>query len=176
MSQRNFPQAPTPEEIEESRRVDREAYEFHRRTFATLEGAGSLIALYGHVPSFHDGEITDLNLRRKGESKLRVSINYPDNFGHGSVFVTLEITNLLDVEIEGFSAQNVIDSLYVTPAIANAEREAHYGIDRMDGDLRIEFDPIWGVGGHLICRGVRVVWTMDHIARKLPRPTPPRDL
>jgi hypothetical protein len=176
VADRPFPQVSTEEEIDANRHAAAELYELHARTFATLEGAASLVGLYGDTPSFHDGEITDLNLRRKGESKLRVRIPFPDIYGHGSVFVTFEIGQVLDVSLEGFSPQNVIFSLNVMPNPPNAEREAHYGIMREQNDVKIELEPTWGVGGHLICRDVKVAWTMDHIARKLPRNTPGADL
>jgi hypothetical protein len=156
---------PSLAEIEAGRKAAAELYKLHSRTFITLEGVDSLVRLYGRLPTFHDGELTDLALRRDGTSSVRIRIPYPDIFAHGGVFVTIEIGEIVDVSLEGFSPQNVLGDLYVTPAMPDAMREAHSG-DRRAGDFRIELEPIYGIGGFVVGRGLKVAWSKDRRARQ----------
>jgi hypothetical protein len=144
------------EEFEDSCRL-------HQATFPELEGAASLVRLYDGVPSFHDAEITDLNLRQAGGSSIRLCNLYPTAVDDGRVFVTIEIAHLIDVELDGYNhGQNVINALHVRPARSNAVRDT-YRVE--PGDLEIELFSILGLGGLLVGRGLKVGWTMDRRAR-----------
>lgn len=141
------------------------SYNEHCATFPEVEGASALIGLYGAVPSFHDSEITDLNLRANGGSTLRLRNPFPTIFDSGFVFVTFEIAKLVDVVLEGFNhAQNVLGSLHVRPARSYPDRMGlHAPLEA--GDLELELESIVGLGGRLVCRGVKLTWTMDRRAR-----------
>lgn len=140
------------------------SYDEHCATFPQVEGASALIGLYGAVPCFHDSEITDLNLRTNGGSTLRLRNPFPTIFDSGSIFVTFEVAKLVDVVLEGFNGQNVLGSLYTRPARPYPDR-ASFHLPLVDGDLELELDPSVGLGGRLVCRGVKVSWTMDRRAR-----------
>jgi len=146
-------------------RSDTARYELHCRTLPQVEGAASLIELYGGVPSFHDAEVTEVNLRTDGGSTIRLANRYPTPVDAGRVFVTFEIAHLIDVVLDGYNhRQNVLGGLLIIPAPARQERARSHG-PLEPGDLEIELDSILGVGGFLICRGVRVSWAMDRPAR-----------
>lgn len=142
-----------------------DSYRLHQATFPELEGAASLIRLYEGVPSFHDAEITDLNLRQAGGSSIRLCNLYPTVVDEGRVFVTIEIAHLIDVELDGYNhGQNVIGALHVRPARSNAARTTSR-VPLEPGDLEIELFSIVGLGGLLVGRGLKVGWTMDRRAR-----------
>lgn len=142
-----------------------DSYRLHQATFPELEGAASLVRLYDGVPSFHDAEITDLNLRQAGGSSIRLCNLYPTAVDDGRVFVTIEIAHLIDVELDGYNhGQNVINALHVRPVRSNAVRDT-YRVPLEPGDLEIELFSIVGLGGLLVGRGLKVGWTMDRRAR-----------
>lgn len=146
-------------ELSEFQKADKARWEASCQLFATLPGADRLIAKYGQVPTFHDGEIEAVHLNKKGPSKISISIPHPDIFGTETVVVTLTAAHVIDVELEGFSGQNVIDELWIrtaTPQPDHLER----GVQTEPGDLEIEFDPIFGIGGRLLLRNVNVSWSL----------------
>jgi len=148
-------------EPEAARRASRERYELHCATFSSIEGVASLAALYGSFPSFHDSEVLDLKLSRSGTSVLRISDPYPDIFGANRLIVSFEIEDLIDLEIDGFSPPNVLFGLYVTPLQPDPAREPYYARPRKDGDRRIELEPTVGIGGTLVCGGLKVTWERE---------------
>jgi hypothetical protein len=152
---------------EKTRQRFRADYELHSDTFAGLKGADSLIEQYGNVPDFHDSEVQDLHLSLKFASTVRISNLFPDIYSRGRIFVTLTIDEILDIDLDGFSPQNVLGGLRVRPVTSRPDRERFYPRKRTDGDLEIELDAIYGIGGVIVCRGVRIGWTKDRIARKL---------
>lgn len=142
-----------------------DSYRLHQATFPELAGAASLVRLYEGVPSFHDAEFTDLNLRQAGGSSIRLCNLYPTAVDDGRVFVTIEIARLIDVELEGYNhGQNVIDALHVRPARSNSARGT-YRVPLEPGDLELELFSIVGLGGLLVGRGLKVGWAMDRRAR-----------
>lgn len=138
-----------------------EAWETHVAIFAALPGAGALIEQYGRVPSFHDGEVEMIHLEAKGVSTIRVSIGFPDIFGGGgAVAVTLTIAEILDViGLEGFSPQNVLYDLWLRPATVRSDRQPHQWRSVQEGDIEIELEPTYGIGGIIIGRGLEVEWS-----------------
>lgn len=107
---------------------------------------------FGRWPSFHDAEIVSLELKREGESVLKISKFYagPEP-GHSSksvdtqdailTFVLEEITGL---ELYDFNHQNVIFGLT---------------IERAEGDAyKITLDGCYGLQGHVIAKRVRVAF------------------
>ena len=162
----------TDDELLRLRQAD---YELHSKTFSLLPGADSLIQAYGEVPSFHDAEVEAVQLSKKGASSIRVSNLFPDIFSKGHVFVTLTIAEVIDIELEGFSPQNVLFALRVRPAPGRPERQEYYPRKLASDDLEIELEPTYGIGGRLVCQGITVGWTMDRRARQA-QPLPPTTL
>ena len=140
-------------------------YEEHARIFASLEGAASLIKLNGHVPSFHDAEVTDLNLSIRGQSTIRIADYVPEPFGPGKVIVTFQINELLDINLQGFSSRNIIHGLRLKIASSSA-RENHYGYKVDAETLELQLEDILGISGILIGRGISLKWTKDRTRRR----------
>lgn len=157
---------------DELRRLRQADYELHCKTFAALPGADSLIQVYGEVPTFHDAEVEEVRLSKKGASSIQVSNLFPDIFSKGHVFVTLTIAKVIDIELQGFSPQNVLFALRVRPAPRRPEREHYYPRKLASDDLEIELEPTYGIGGRLVCQGVSITWTKDRAARQAKPDTP----
>jgi hypothetical protein len=107
-----------------------------------IPGAEAVSEWFGGWPCFHDGEVTSLALSRKGESILRVYPYYPDNPATVE-FVLSEIDNL---ELVGFSHQNVISDLTVTQITG----------EQGGSLLRLELQPCFGLAGCLDAKQIRV--------------------
>lgn len=151
-------------DIEGNLRAEEEAWAVRNAIFASLLGAESLIKQFGRVPSFHDGEVETIHLVKSGPSHIKIRTGFPDIFGPGHVYVSLMISNVLDVELEGFSAQNVIQELWLRPAMTRPEHLGK-GVAVEDGDLEIELEPIFGIGGTIVGRGLTLDWSKDRRAR-----------
>jgi hypothetical protein len=158
-------------DIDAAQRAARERYDLHCLTFSAIEGAASLNAIYGDVTSFHDADLLDVNLSRGRPNTLRISNPYPDIFGAGRVIVTLEIAEVVHLELSG-SSFSILFGLYVTPAGPDPRNEPYYGRPRRPGDLRIELESTAGLGGVLIASGLTLTWKKDRKARAL-RSMPP---
>src|SRR4051812_19046055 len=82
-------------------------------------GGADLLSWFGQTPTFHDAEILDLHLRRDLPSLLRVHcwINTgridEDRYFilDKHAIVTFALEGVMDLRLEGFSAQNVIGGL-----------------------------------------------------------------
>lgn len=123
------------------------------RLFRRLPGADAFLAGHDHVPTFHDGEIEEVWLSKKGPGSLSISIFWPDPFGAERILVTFSVANILDVRLEGFSAQNVVGELWLSPATAVP---GFYDVE--PGDLRLDMEPLFGLSGMVVARGVRLSW------------------
>jgi hypothetical protein len=146
-----------PDFTEEQKRTADEAWATRNAIFEALPKAAALIKLYGKVPTFHDGEVQTVHLTLNGSSRLTTRIGFPDIFGPGHVFVTFDFIPI-DVNLEGFSPQNVIFELWLRPAVAQPDHPAK-GIGIEPGDIEIELEPIFGIGGSIIARNISVSWS-----------------
>jgi hypothetical protein len=135
-----------------------ELWSIRNSIFEALPGAETLIKLFGRVPTFHDGEVELIHLVNAGPSHITIRIGYPNIFGPRHVFVTLKFVTL-DVQLEGFSAQNVIQELWLRPAAVKLDHLVKVAQD----DVEIELEPIYGIGGTLIGRGLSVSWSKDRV-------------
>jgi Immunity protein 50 len=85
----------------------------------SIPGGPELLAWFGYVPSFHDAEIIDLHLNRTGPSTLRIHTwvmdpetkteDWPPFEKH--VIVTFTVEDIVGLDLEDFSSQNVISGL-----------------------------------------------------------------
>jgi hypothetical protein len=75
-----------------------------------VPGGADLVRWFGQVPTFHDGEILSLHLRRKGQSVLRLHrwINTDKVRQDGYIvsdrhaIVTFALTDVMDLQLDGF--------------------------------------------------------------------------
>lgn len=122
-----------------------------RSQIADVTGGSELVEWFGVVPTFHDGEVLRLDLKRDGVSKLVVygfrMTSETDEKGFyvldRKFIATFELDGIDKLELEGFSGQNVLNALTV------AVRPAGAGFD-------LEMSAIHGLGGTLGCRRLHI--------------------
>lgn len=125
--------------------------------FSLLPGADKFLSKYGRVPTFHDGEVEEVFLSKNGPSRICISIHWPDHFGAEKILVTLTAAQIVDIRLEGFSPQNVIGELWLCAATA---LPGYYEVQ--EGDLQLNMESIYGIGGMLLVRGLEVSWDEFH--------------
>jgi len=108
----------------------------------SLHGSDAVVQWFGGWPSFHDAEIISLSVARTGESVLRVYPYYPDKPATVD-FIFAEIT---DMELVGFSGQNVIFSLEIEKVIDQTKEKA----------IRLTLSPCYGLAGRIDAKRLRV--------------------
>ena len=112
-----------------------------------IPGAFDLFDWFGHWPGFHDAEIVSLVLDRSGVSTLKVNTwqmtKQVDGRGcfilEKPVTVSFAMEEILDLELNGFSCQNVIFGLELNP---------------IETGYRIELSPCYGLAGWINAKGV----------------------
>jgi Immunity protein 50 len=103
---------------------------------ADVKGACALFDWFGYWPDFHDAEIISVEPNRRDTSALRVHIwemmSEVDDKGYfrlrKHVLVTFLLDGVRDLELSGFSHQNVIYGLEIS---------------RADSGFRLELDPCY---------------------------------
>jgi len=116
------------------------------------------------VPTFRDAEILSLHLRRKGQSVLRVhgwiSTGAVGQDGYTVLdrhaIVTYTLTDVMDLQLDGFSIQNVIFGLILRRAPDRPERRGYLALDPLPQD--IELEPCYGLSGLIRVRSVSVTF------------------
>ena len=142
-----------------------------------VPGGRELIDWFGRVPSFHDGEIVSLELRRRAPSVLAIHAwnttwdaekrFVPDK----EAVVTFEMNDLIDVQLEGFSHQNVIGGLNLSHGPISEERRRFVDYPS-DEDFEIELEPCYGLDGRIRCRSLRIRFSPGPPGDYRPFPTP----
>jgi len=115
---------------------------------AKIPGASELQDWFESWPSFHDAEILDLHLDRKGPSTLRIHAwKYESSADNTEIpvsrrfiarFIFDDITNL---DVEEFNHQNVIYGL---------------SLQQIGTDWRLELKHCWGLSGFIQARRLRI--------------------
>jgi len=126
-------------------------------------GNAKLINIFGRWPSFHDSEIWKLICERTEsgvsvEATIHVFEKTAEVDERGfyrltkHTLVTLRFTGCVDVGLNDFNGQNVLNSLSVS--------------DSSDGLLSVNFDSSYGLDGEFKCRQIEVVdaqpWIPPH--------------
>ena len=131
--------------------------------YDAVSGGADLVRWFGHVPAFHDAEILSLHLRRKGQSVLRLHcwIN-TGAVGQDGYYVldrhdivTFTLNEIMDLQLDGFSIQNVIGGLVLRRALDRPERRG-YLLDPLPQDIEIELEPCFGLNGLIRARSVSI--------------------
>jgi hypothetical protein len=114
----------------------------------SIPGADELAAWFGHWPSFHDAEVVELRLRRRGISELVLhtwAMGPVDDTGHfnrgNECVVRFSMEQLLDLNLADVSSQNVISGL---------------SMSHDSGGWCIQLGPCYGMAGELRCQSVSV--------------------
>lgn len=126
-------------------------------------GGPELLRWFGRVPSFHDGEVLELSLKRAGRSVLRVhgwNMTHDaasDTFGlEKHAVVTFGIEGIMDLQLYGFSHQNVLGRLVLRRAPDRPEARGHLSMKPLPEDIEIELEPCFGMSGYLRARRVEI--------------------
>jgi hypothetical protein len=139
-----------------------------------IEGSERLTNVFGRWPSFHDAEIVDLHLWRGDSMTERRHPRFPvltakihlweltneiDGLGYyvlrNHTLATIRFHDVLNLEIKGFSHQNVIFGLYIE------SKELSEGPWKRS--FAVEFEPVAEFGATFQCSRIEVVdaipWT-----------------
>ena len=125
---------------------------------ASIPGGPELLAWFGHVPSFHDAEIISLHLNRTGPSTLCIhtwdTTGTVDSKGfyihEKDAVVTFTLEEIENLELEGFSHQNVLGGLELNRIEASTS-----GRQGIRPDLyEIVLHPCYGLAGTIRAWGV----------------------
>ncbi|WP_018902024.1 Imm50 family immunity protein [Rhizobium sp. 2MFCol3.1] len=132
-------------------------------TYSDVAGGDELLRWFGQVPTFHDAEIISLSLNRTGTSELRihgwVMTDEVDSRGYivlkKHAVVTFAITDIMDLELDGFSRQNVIGGLHLQRA-TDRGRAGWYAMPEEETDMEIELLPCYGLDGFIRAKKVMI--------------------
>lgn len=132
--------------------------------YTDIPGGAELVKWFGRVPMFHDAEILNFDLQRSGASNLRVHYwnvrNEVDERGYfvrdKHAVVTFVLEEILDLQLEGFSSQNVIFGLTLKNAPDRPDRQGFYALDPSPQDFELELQPCYGLEGRIRCRSVSI--------------------
>ena len=131
-----------------------------------VPGGPDLVRWFGRAPSFHDAEILSLHLRRKGESVLRVHgwIMTGEARDDGYLLldkhavVTFTLQGILDLQLEGFSVQNVIAGLVLRRALDRPDRRGYLSSNPLPEDIEIELAHCFGLSGLIRAHSVAITF------------------
>jgi hypothetical protein len=134
--------------------------------YDAVQGGTELVRWFGRVPTFHDAEILSLHLRRKGQSALRlhgwIGTGVVGQDGYHVLdrhaIVTFTLTEIMDLQLDGFSIQNVISGLILRHAPDRPERRGYLALDPLPQDIEIELEPCYGLSGLIRARTVSITF------------------
>ncbi|MEH3119940.1 MAG: Imm50 family immunity protein [Methylorubrum populi] len=132
--------------------------------YQEVVGGADLLRWFGRVPSFHDAEILSLDLRRKRQSRLRLhGWITTDKVGEDGflvlereAIVSLVFHEIMDLQLDGFSQQNVIGGLILRRAPDRPDRRCYLALDPLPQDIEIELQPCYGLDGLTRARSVSI--------------------
>ncbi len=113
-------------------------------TWSNIPGGDAVLAWYGGVPSFHDAEVLRLHLNRSEPSVLELEVTYPTRS-----IVTLFLDHWIDVQINGFSKQNVLGEMTLRVAGDRDVEPWEYGVGLRPGEIEFELAPYFGAYGKI---------------------------
>lgn len=124
-------------------------------SLADIPGGRDLVEWFEGAPEFGDAEIVTLILDRKGPSCLSIALNC---LGKRAT-VNFEMAAWIDVDVRGFSAQNVIGGLKLRRAEEREIKPWELGVGCQPGDWEIELGPCFGAYGIIRADITRIVMT-----------------
>lgn len=137
--------------------------------YDTIPGGPALLAWFGEVPTFHDAEIISLSLNRQGRSELKIhgwiTTDKVDPNGYVMLdkhaVVTFSLEDVMDLQLDSFSPQNVINALVLGQA-KDRGRSAYYGTPAEPDDIDIELLPCYGLDGFIRAKKVEISFMPGH--------------
>ncbi|KQV81453.1 Imm50 family immunity protein [Rhizobium sp. Root1220] len=136
--------------------------------YADVPGGDELVAWFGEVPTFHDAEIISLSLSRTRASELKIhgSITTDGVDPNGYIVldkhavVTFSFEGIMDLQLDGFSSQNVIAGLILQRA-RDRGRSGYYATPEDVLDIEIELLPCYGLDGFIRAKKVAISFIRD---------------
>ena len=134
-------------------------------SYSSVVGGDELLAWFGQVPTFHDAEIVSLSLNRVGASELRIHgwVMTDDVDPRGSfvlnkhAVVSFKFTDIMDLQLDGFSRQNVIAGLVLQRA-TDRDRAGYYALPEEEGDIEVELLPCYGLDGFIRAKKIEIAF------------------
>jgi len=131
-----------------------------------IPGGLELIAWYGREPSFHDAEIISLSLNKCAVSQLSLHswmmTSEVDTQGYyvldKHAVVTFHLEDIVELQLDGFSPQNVIYGLNLRRARHCPNFRDSYAAAVSVDDIEIELEPCFGLNGRIRCRRLSVAF------------------
>lgn len=131
-------------------------------TYHSVPGGSDLLDWFGQVPRFHDAEILSLYLRRRGHGALRLhcwlTTNKVGQDGYLALdkhaIVTFTLEGVMDLQLDGFSAQNVINGLILRRAPDRVDRRSYLILPPSPEDVEIE--PCYGMSDLIRMRSISI--------------------
>ena len=140
-----------------------------------IENSASLVALFGHWPNFHDGEIRQVRIDTGDHDGPAVEIDFevaemsPDVDARGyykdrqRARTTLRFENVGSLRLEGLYSQNVLGELRIERAGAEDFDEVLGADDpRARRRYRVDWSSALGMAGSFICDRVSVLRAESH--------------
>ena len=129
----------------------------------SVPGGPDLLAWFGHVPRFHDAEIISLHLNRTGPSTLSIHTweitDTVDSKGfyvlEKQAIVTFTLEEIENLELEGFSHQNVLGGLELNRIEASTSGRQGIRPDLYETVLH----PCYGLSGSIRAQQVSIALT-----------------
>lgn len=135
--------------------------------YESIHGGSDLLKWFGRVPSFHDAEILSLALDHAGPSRLVLHgwnmMKGPDGYfvAEKGAVVTFVLKEITDLQLEGFTRQNVIDELCLSRI------RPDFGVSRHDPQtdspdvFEILLEHCYGLSGYIRALSVSVSFVPD---------------
>jgi hypothetical protein len=142
-----------------------EEYQKLESVYRKLPGGTQLLQWFGRVPSFHDAEIVSLALNRRSPSLLTIhgwtmdGSKTQDGYfvQQKKAVVVFEIQDIVYLNLEGFSRQNVIDGLIIAQRAPDPLAKSYYStLDSNADDYEIILEPCYGMDGLIRCKKISV--------------------
>ena len=129
----------------------------------TIPGGPEVVAWFNGWPEFGDAEIIELHLVRRGPSLLRISAMASKGEKSGPPYkhavFDFTLRDMVDVNLDGFSHQNVIGGLTLHRSTDQPVPPSLLGIGLVRGEVEIELWPCAGAHGMIRCTIEKIVIT-----------------
>jgi hypothetical protein len=125
-------------------------------TLKRIPGGPAMLAWFHGEPVFGDSEVVEIRLDRGGECSLTlwVTISVAGRLSGPPMkdaLITMVLRDAIDLQIEGFSHQNVIGDLRIRNAPPKEPHPLHLGVGLIAPEHEITLEPVSGAFGTIRC-------------------------
>ena len=123
-----------------------------------IPGWDELCAHLGDQPTFGDGEIDEILIKRNAPSHICVYIyNGRSDETVRYALVTLYFANVVDLQLDGITPQNVIGEIILRNGFEREERIG-FTVGQMPDDWDLTIEPCFGTDGWLRVQGLSIAF------------------